>query len=133
MAGKVHQKRFSFVKEERLKSKKLIDSLFSQKTFVQNSTIRIYYQCVAVNCAFPAQFAFVASKRIFPNAVDRNRIKRLMRESIRLQKPDFYTTISDMDKTVILLLNYQAKEIKTYAEIYQAIESLLAKLCKKIN
>ncbi len=56
-----------------------------------------------------------------------------MRESIRLQKPDFYTTISDMDKTVILLLNYQAKEIKTHTEIHQAIENLLAKLCEKIN
>lgn len=86
-----------------------------------------------MNCAFPAQFAFVASKRIFPNAVDRNRVKRLMRESIRLQKPDFYASISDLDKTLILLLNYQAKEIKTYAEIHQAIESLLAKLQEKIK
>ena len=58
IAGTVNNQRFSFTKDERLKSKKRIDELFRDKTFVQNPTLRIYFKQVELDCAFLAQFAF---------------------------------------------------------------------------
>ncbi|HUM53292.1 MAG TPA: ribonuclease P protein component, partial [Chitinophagales bacterium] len=86
-----------------------MDELFSYKTFVQNSKVRIYYKSIELNCAFQAQFAFAVSKKIFPLAKDRNRIKRLMRESMRLQKPAFYQLLQEKNKQLILLLSYHSK------------------------
>ncbi|MBK6273936.1 MAG: ribonuclease P protein component [Saprospirales bacterium] len=124
--------RFTFSSNERLKSKKLIDELFSYKTFVQNSTVRIYYKSIELNCAFPAQFAFAVSKKIFPLAKDRNSIKRLMRESVRLQKPAFYQILQEKNKQLILLLSYHSKKISTLKEIDESITKLLNKVLNEL-
>ncbi|MCB0507993.1 MAG: ribonuclease P protein component [Bacteroidetes bacterium] len=102
--------------------------LFSERIFVQNQVLRIYYKPIEIDCAFPAQFAFAVSKKIFANAVDRNRIKRLMRESIRLQKPEIYASLKNQNKQYLILLSYQAKEVKTFKEIDEAIQKLLHKI-----
>jgi len=83
---------------------------------------------MSLDCAFPAQFAFSASKKLFSNATDRNRLKRLLRESVRLQKSDFYKEIKEKNKQVVLLLSYHAKEIKNFTEIDDAVTLLLKKL-----
>lgn len=125
--------RLTFTKDERLKSNKLIDELFSDKAFVQNSVLRIYYKKVVMDCAFQAQFAFTAPKKIFANAVDRNRLKRLMRESVRLQKPNFYSLLQEKDSKIILLLSYHAKEIKNFNEIDDAVTKLLKKVVSELH
>lgn len=51
-----------------------------------------------------------------------------MRESVRLQKTQWYNTLNDKNSQLILLLNYQAKEIKTYKEIETSILFLVQKL-----
>ena len=125
--------RFTFSKDERLKSKKLIDELFSDKTFVQNSILRIYYKKIPLNCAFQAQFAFAAPKKIFPHAVDRNRLKRLLRESVRLQKPTFTQALQDKNIQIILLLSYHTKKIHDYKEVEDAVTKLLQKLVNELH
>ncbi|MFN8283056.1 MAG: ribonuclease P protein component [Chitinophagales bacterium] len=124
--------RFTFSKDERLKSKKLIDELFSDKTFVQNSTLRIYYKPIKLNCAFQAQFAFAVSKKLFPLAKDRNRIKRLMRESVRLQKPDFYNALTEKNKQLILLLSYHSKIMSDFKTVDESVKKLLNKIIKEL-
>ncbi|HNI31349.1 MAG TPA: ribonuclease P protein component [Chitinophagales bacterium] len=133
MAGTSKHQRLSFTKEERLKSRKRIDELFSEKAFVQNQLIRIYFKQVELNCAFPAQFAFAAPKKIFPNAVDRNRLKRLMRESMRLQKPEFYKILQEKDIQIVLLLSYHAKKTHDYIEVDEAVIKLLKKLVNELG
>ena len=86
-----------------------------------------------MDCAFQAQFAFTAPKKIFSNAVDRNRIKRLMRESVRLQKPNFYTLLQEKNSKLILLLSYHAKEIKNFSEIDEAVTKLLKKVVTELH
>ena len=85
-----------------------------------------------MNCAFPAQFAFVVSKKIFPLAKDRNRIKRLMRESVRLQKPAFYQILQEKNKQLILLLSYHSKKISTLKEIDESITKLINKVLNEL-
>ncbi|HPA36340.1 MAG TPA: ribonuclease P protein component [Chitinophagales bacterium] len=122
---------YTFSRDEKLKSRKLIEQLFSTKSFVQNTTIRIYYKELSADCAFRAQFAFVVSKRIFPLATDRNRIKRLMRESVRLQKPELYEQLQE--KKVILLFSFHQKRMATFSEIDMAIKKLLPALLTGIS
>lgn len=81
-----------------------------------------------MDCAFPAQFAFAVSKRIFPNATDRNRIKRLMREVIRLQKISFYQKLKEKNKQAIFLISYHTKRMPTIQELETDIAKLFTKL-----
>jgi ribonuclease P protein component len=84
-----------------------------------------------LDCAFRAQFAFAVPKKIFQHATDRNKIKRLMRESVRLQKHLFSESLQKNDKQIILLLSYHAKSIYTFSEIDEAIKILLNKIVKE--
>ena len=86
-----------------------------------------------MNCAFPAQFAFAAPKKIFPNAVDRNRLKRLMRESVRLQKPEFYKDLQEKNKQVVLLLSYHAKTVADFKTVDDAVTKLLKKVLGELS
>ena len=86
-----------------------------------------------MNCAFQAQFAFAVSKKIFPLAKDRNRIKRLMRESVRLQKPTFYQTLREKNKHVILLLSYHLKTISDFKEVDESVTKLLNKMLNELQ
>ena len=85
-----------------------------------------------MNCAFPAQFAFAVSKKIFPLAKDRNSIKRLMRESVRLQKPAFYQILQEKNKQLILLLSYHSKKMSNLKEIDESITKLLNKVLNEL-
>ncbi len=125
--------RFTFTKEERLKSKKLIEELFSNKTFVQNSVIRIYFKQVTLDCAYQAQFAFAVPKKLFQHATDRNRLKRLMRESVRLQKPMLTQILQENNKQVILLLSYHAKSLHHFQEVDEAVTKLLKKVINELH
>lgn len=76
--------RCSFSAQERIKSTLIIKSIFEKKQSCKAFPIKCFYR--VVKGATPLQLAVVVSKRRFKHAVDRNRVKRLMRESFRLQK-----------------------------------------------
>ena len=79
--------RFRFPKAERLKSRKQIDLLFAGgKAFSVFPVRTIYRFHTAEKGSLKA--GFTASKKHFKKAVDRNRIKRLLREAYRLQKQE---------------------------------------------
>lgn len=88
---------------------------------------------MSLDCAFPAQFAFSAPKKSFSNATDRNRLKRLMRESVRLQKPEFYKSLQEKNKEVVLLLSYHAKSIADFKTVDVAVTQLLKKLLNELH
>jgi ribonuclease P protein component len=60
--------------------------------------------------------------------VDRNRIKRLLRESIRHQKNEFYQTLHAKKTQLLILVNYQPKAITTKKNIEEATAQLLKKI-----
>ena len=80
-------KKFAFPKEEHLCRKKLIDELFGK----QGSSFGIYPLRLVwikseVPTTTPPQVLISVSKRTFKRAVERNRLKRLIREAYRLNK-----------------------------------------------
>ena len=76
----------TFSKIERLKSKKEIDILFSDGKSISKYPIRLVYKKTDFNEKIKIRAGVSVSKRNFKKAVDRNFIKRLMRESYRKNK-----------------------------------------------
>lgn len=76
----------SFPRTERLKSTKIIERLFLEGRKVKAFPMVVRYMDTPLPEAVPCQAMVSVSKRAFKRAVDRNRIKRLMREAWRLQK-----------------------------------------------
>jgi len=80
-------RKYTFPKEEHLCRKKLIDELFSkQSSSFGVYPLRIVWMRSEEKTAAPPQVLISVSKRGFKRAVDRNRLKRLIREAYRLNK-----------------------------------------------
>lgn len=71
-------------KRNRLKNKKAFNATYKQKRILSDDNVCIYFGKDKHDTSAPTLFGFVVSKKIHKRAVVRNRIKRLMRENIRL-------------------------------------------------
>lgn len=82
------------------------------------------------NSTVPMQCAFSVSKRHFKKAVDRNRIKRLLRASYRKIKPALYEKLPRPYMGMIL---FNGKEIPSQKNTDKSVEILLEKWIKSIS
>lgn len=120
---------FSFPTKEKLKSKKLIGELFTDGNSVSSFPVKlIYLPCTLKNT--PLKVGVTVPKRNFKSAVDRNKIKRLLREGYRLNK---HVIFNNIDKEFALLFLYLGKKMPDYAEIEKSMIEVLAKFYKKVN
>ena len=116
------QMKHTLGKLERLKSKKLIEKLYEQGISVKSFPLRMVYLQTKHTSDFPAQVGVSVSKRNFKSAVDRNRIKRLLRESYRLQKEILY---DHLQNPYVFMISYLGKEEIKYEEMYAKMTMLL--------
>lgn len=112
----------SFPKSEKLKSQKQIDQLFLEGKSIKQFPLRLIYMPVPKQAQ--SQVAFAVPKRLFNHAVDRNRIKRQMREAYRLQKGNFSLP---QDKNLAMVFVYMAKQVPQYKQLEKSVSTLLSK------
>lgn len=118
---------FSFRKEERLCSKKIIDILFTEGISFLVFPLKIQIIETKLPVSLPAQVAFIVSKKIFKKAIDRNMLKRRMREAYRLNKNDFYINLKERQLAVFFI--FIGKEIIGYKQIETAMKKAMKKIC----
>jgi ribonuclease P protein component len=91
----IHCNMFTFQKGEKLKSRKTIGKLFTEgKSFISYPIRFVWVKMESPLSEFPIQMALTVPKRSFPKAVNRNRLRRRIRESYRLNKYSIYTKLS---------------------------------------
>ncbi|MFK5981538.1 MAG: ribonuclease P protein component [Flavobacteriaceae bacterium] len=114
---------FSFPKSEKLKSRKTIELLFSEGKTITKFPIKVFF--LPIENANYTQAGFAVPKRNFKNAVDRNRIKRQLREAYRLQK---HLLKNENGLKFAIFFLYIGKEKLPYSKIETAMKSLIKKL-----
>jgi len=103
---------FTFPKQEKLCSKILIEKVFEGKKVLHLFPFSIYYQHCKLPQEIPMQVAFGVSKKTFKNAVDRNKIKRVMREVYRLNR-EYLLGLTE-GQQVALIVIYHSKKLLSF-------------------
>ena len=123
---------FNYPKNEKLKSKISIGLLFSEGKSVSKYPLRLVYHSDSLNGNEKIKMGVSVSKKNFKKAVDRNRFKRILRETYRLNK---HILLDNLDKPHAFMFFYQTKERLTYEEIntktIQLFDKFVAQNSKK--
>lgn len=115
-------KGFKFSKTEKLKKKTVIEDIFLKGKAIHKSGFAFLYLEQANSIGVPVQAMFAVSKRNFKHAVDRNKVKRRMREAWRLQKNKFYKTALQHEKQFAVCLIFKGKRLPDFKEAQTAIQ-----------
>ncbi|MES2425406.1 MAG: ribonuclease P protein component [Bacteroidota bacterium] len=120
---------YTFTKEERLCNKRLIDELFHNGSSFLCYPFKASWLLATDEQLVPVQILFSVSKKRFKHAVDRNQLKRRIREAYRLNKQrQLYDQLNTAGKKIVLSVGYIGKEIAPYDLIEKKMLKLLIQL-----
>lgn len=106
-----------FPKEEKLKSRKMIGGIFTNGFVVKSYPLRIQFAFHNLEEMPRCQVGASVSKRNFKSAVDRNRIKRQLREAYRINKSSLIERLDAADKRLAMMVIYTSNEKLDFASI----------------
>lgn len=128
---------YTYQKKDKLKSRKQTQFLFSNGSAITIHPIRLLYTFETdLSESFPAgqlQTGVGAPSRYFKKAVQRNRVKRLLREGYRLEKPNFTQVLKLSNARLNLFFLYVDVDIQSQQQIQATIKMLLQKLTDKLK
>ena len=118
----------SFKKEERLHSKKIIDLLFEKGASFAIDPIRTIWLESELNPGCPVQVLIAVPKKNISKAVQRNKLKRRMREVNGKNKSPLLEALKRKGNSISLALVYTGNEVMAYAHIEEKIILSLQRL-----
>ena len=130
-------KQFALRKNERLRSRKTIELLFSKGKSFSLSSYRIFYLIDKIPDHLPRPsnvlFGVGVSGKNFKKAVDRNRIKRLIRESYRSQKKELLDASKQKKLQLHIFFVYTNKELPDFNTVKIKVGVALNKLLQLVK
>jgi ribonuclease P protein component len=119
-----------FPKTEKLCNRKRIDSLFESGSSFYIHPVKVYYTVSSSNKEdrAPVQLLISIPKRNIKKAVDRNRLKRLIRESYRIQKHQFIANCTIQNLAIDTAFVYTLRKQLEFKEIREIIFLILQRL-----
>jgi ribonuclease P protein component len=118
--------RYTYNKDEKLKSQKAIEQLFAEGKSVSAYPLRMVY----LDNQTQLKVGVSVSKRNFKLAVHRNRVKRLLREGYRLNKNLLIE--NKLDHYTLMIL-YISKEMPDFKIIDKKMKALLTKFNDQVS
>lgn len=109
----------------------MIQQLFKEGKSFSVFPLRIIY-LQTENHQFPLQAGFTVNSRNFKKAVDRNRIKRLMRETYRLQKNKLLNHLIKNQKCLAVFFVYTGKELPEYHYLFEKMGLAVERLEREL-
>lgn len=124
---------YHFPKNEKLKSKKIIDHLFKSGQSKVFFPVRVVWDYGELTEKVPAQCTVSVSKKNFSNASDRNRLKRQVRETYRLNKKLLFPVLEEKETQLAIMILYVGKDFTNFSEINRQTRRALTFISKKIQ
>ena len=120
----------SFGKDEKLKSKKLIDILFQEGKSVKKYPLKLIYLPITNPEITTFKTGVSVPKKLVKTAVGRNRIKRLMREAFRKNK---YLVTSNFTQPYALMFIYISRDEISLEDLNKAMIKVMEKFNESEN
>ena len=124
----------TFKKRERIVSRKLIERLFSKGSSFSVSAFPlriVVMETARTEDDVPVQVLVSVSKRHFKHAVDRNRVKRQVREAYRQHK-QIVTEKVQQKQTLATAFIWLADELYESTVVEKSIKKLLGKVAERL-
>lgn len=126
-------KGFSYNKKEKLKSKKQLDELFTKGKSFTIFPIKVFYIFDNNQQDNIIKTGVGVSSRHFNKAVQRNRVKRLLREAYRTEKQPLHFHLTNNKKQLAIFLLFIDKELPDYKTLKEKIKLCFQRIIKETD
>ena len=123
---------FQFPKKQKLCGEKVIERLFANGKSISEKPFRAIWNFEKNNDQVFVKSLIVVSKKRLKLAVERNVVKRRIKEAYRLQKKQLEYFLESTNQQLNLAIIYQEEEILDYKTLEEKINLLLSRLIKEL-
>jgi ribonuclease P protein component len=130
---------FTYQQKDKLKSRKQLQNLFALGKSMSNAPLRLIYTLENIteenqvsSSPLVIQAGVGAPTKQFKKAVQRNRVKRLLREAYRLELPAFKAQLQLQGMRLNIFILYMEATVLPQIEINAKMKLILDQLAKRI-
>ncbi len=124
---------FRFTKQEKLTGETVVTELFLQGASFIAYPVRVVWSASKSEDSPSLKVLMSVPKKKLKHAVDRNRVKRLLREAYRLQKEELTILVAEQHLQVRMAFVWIPNEVLDYAKVEKKVLDALSKMQKLLS